>query len=126
MIKIILADDHKMVRKGLRALLSSEPDLKIVAEAENGIQALELVEQFEPDILLLDLIMPGINGLEVMRILYQKPGRTGIIILSMHNEEVYRAEAIRLGAQAYVSKEAPPSYLINCIREAACGKKNAV
>jgi two-component system response regulator NreC len=123
MLNIILADDHKIVRKGLKALLSTEPDFRIVGEAENGLEALELVEKLKPDVLVLDLMMPVLSGLEVTRSLCQKPCRTRIVILSMHSSEAYVIEALRLGAQAYVLKESPPEELIKGIREAAAGKR---
>jgi len=121
MLNIILADDHKIVRKGLKALLSAEPDFKIVGEAENGQEALDLVEKIKPDILVLDLLMPLLNGLEVTRAICRKPGITSIVILSMHNSEAYIIEALRLGAKAYILKESPPEELIAGIRQAAAG-----
>jgi DNA-binding NarL/FixJ family response regulator len=123
MLNIILADDHKIVRKGLKALLSTEPDFRIVGEAENGQQALELVEKLQPDVLVLDLMMPIMSGLEVTRSLCQKPCRTSVVILSMHNNEAYVIEALRLGAKAYILKESPPEELINGIREVAAGNR---
>jgi two-component system, NarL family, response regulator NreC len=123
MVNIILAEDHKVVRKGLNALLSSEPDFKVVGEAESGQEALDLVEKLQPDILVLDLVMPGLNGLEVARILGRQPGRTRIVVLSMHNSDVYIYEALRLGALAYILKESPAEELIRGIREAASGRR---
>jgi two-component system, NarL family, response regulator NreC len=121
MLKIVLADDHKIVRKGLKALLSSEPDFRIVGEAENGLEALEQVEKLKPDVLVLDLLMPGMNGLEVTRTLCRQPCFTKIVILSMHSSEAYVMEALRLGARAYILKESPPEELITGIRQAAAG-----
>ncbi len=123
MLKIVLADDHRLVRKGLAALLGTEPDFMMVGEAENGLQALQLVERLQPDILVLDLMMPVMSGLEVTRSLLQRSCRTGIVILSMHSDESYIFEALRLGAQAYILKEAPPEELIKGIREVAAGRR---
>jgi DNA-binding NarL/FixJ family response regulator len=123
MLNIVLADDHKVVRKGLKALLSTEADFSIVGEAENGREALDLVEELKPDILVLDLMMPVINGLEVLRTISNKPCRTRIVILSMHNCEAYVAEAFRMGAYAYILKESPPEELIAGIRKVAEGSK---
>jgi two-component system, NarL family, response regulator NreC len=123
MLTIIVAEDHKVVRKGLIALLGLEPDFKIVGEAENGQEAQYLVEKLQPDILVLDLVMPVLNGLEVARSLGSKPGRTRIVVLSMHDSEVYVIEALRLGAQAYILKESSADELIRGIREAAAGHR---
>jgi two-component system response regulator NreC len=123
MLNIILADDHKVVRKGLRALLITEPDFKIVGEAENGLEALELVEKLKPDVLVLDLMMPVLSGLEVIRCLCQKPCHTRIVILSMHSSEAYVIEALRLGADAYILKDSSPDELIKGIRQVAAGNK---
>jgi two-component system, NarL family, response regulator NreC len=123
MLDIVLADDHKVVRKGLSALLSSESDFRIVGEAEDGLQALALVEKLQPDILVLDLVMPGLSGLEVTRSICCKPSHTRIVILSMHSNEAYVVEALRLGAQAYILKEAPPEELIKGIRQVAAGHR---
>lgn len=123
MINIILADDHSAVRKGLKALLGTEPDFKIVGEAENGREALELVEKLQPDILLLDLMMPVLGGLEVTRLLCQKPCHTRVVILSMHNSEGYVIEALRLGAFAYILKDSSAEELIKGIRQVGGGKR---
>jgi two-component system response regulator NreC len=123
MIKIILADDHQVVRKGLKALLSSEPDFNIVGEAGDGLETVQLVEQVLPDILVLDLMMSGINGLEVTRQLSKKGVKTGIVILSMHNNEAYVLEALRSGAKAYILKDSPPEELTRAIREVSSGRR---
>ena len=123
MIKLILADDHQVVRKGFKALLSIEPDLEIVGEAGDGYEALKLTEELQPDVLVLDLMMSGINGLEVTRQLNKKPGHTAIIILSMHSNEAYVLEALRSGAKAYVLKESPSEELVRAIHEVYCGRR---
>jgi len=122
MINIVLADDHKMVRKGLRAVLSSEPDFAIVGEAENGQEAVDMVESLQPDILILDLMMPLLNGLQVARLLTGKKLRTGIIMHSLYDGEAYISEALRSGARAYVLKESPSHELINAVREVMSGR----
>jgi two-component system response regulator NreC len=123
MIKIILADDHHVVRKGLKALLSSEADFNIIGEAGDGLEAVRIVEEFQPDVLILDLMMAGINGLEVTRQLNKKCPDTGIVILSMHSNEAYVLEALRSGAKAFVLKESPPEELIGAVRSVAGGKR---
>jgi two-component system, NarL family, response regulator DegU len=123
MLDIVLADNHKVVRKGLRALLGTEPDFRVVGEAENGLEALSLVEKLKPEILVLDLKMPVMNGLEVVHNIPQKSPRTRVVILSMYNCDAYIEEALRLGAYAYILKESPPEELILAIRKAAEGLK---
>jgi DNA-binding NarL/FixJ family response regulator len=123
MINIILADDHQVVRKGLKALLSVEQDFNIVGEAGDGLETVKLVEQLQPDVLILDLMMAGINGLEVTRQLNKKNPRTGIVILSMHSNEAYVLEALRSGARAYILKESPPEELVRAIREVSSGRR---
>jgi two-component system, NarL family, response regulator NreC len=122
MIKIVLADDHKVVLKGLKALLDSEADFRVVGEAEDGLETLNLVERLKPDILVLDLMMPGMNGLEVTSTLKKRGSKTGIVILSMQNCDAYISQAFGLGAKAYVLKEAPPEELITAIREVIAGR----
>lgn len=123
MIKIILADDHQVVRKGFKALLSVEPDLTIVGEAGDGFETIKLAEQLQPDVLVLDLMMAGINGLEVTRQLSKKNSKIGIVILSMHSNEAYVLEALRSGAKAYILKESPPEELVRAIREVHAGRR---
>lgn len=123
MLNIVLADDHKLVRKGLAALLATEPDFLMVGEAENGLQALQLVDKLQPDIIVLDLMMPVMSGLDVTRSLCQQTCRTGIVILSMHSDDAYIFEALRSGAQAYILKDAPPEELIKGIREVSAGRR---
>lgn len=123
MIKIVLADDHQVVRKGFKALLAAESDFSVVGEAGDGLETLRLVEQLQPDILVLDLMMSGINGLEVTRQLSKKSPKTSIIILSMHSNEGYVLEALRSGAKAYILKESPPEELIKAIKEVSSGRR---
>ncbi len=123
MISIVLADDHNIVRKGLRALLSAESDIEVIGEASDGLQAVELVEKLKPNILVLDLMMGGINGLEVTRQLGKKCPQTGIVVLSMHSNEAYVLEALRSGARAYILKDNTTEDLGNAIREVAAGRR---
>jgi two-component system response regulator NreC len=123
MINIVLADDHHIVRKGLNALLSSEEDFKVVGESSDGIETVELVERLKPDILVLDIVMGGINGLEVARQLNKKSPQTGIVILSMHSNEGYVLEALRSGAKAYILKDNTTEDLVKAIREVAAGRR---
>jgi two-component system response regulator NreC len=123
MINIVLADDHNIVRKGLQALLSAEADFKVVGEAGNGLESIELVEKLKPDILVLDLMMGGINGLEVIRRLAKKQIEIGIVVLSMHSDESYVLEALRSGARAYILKDNTMEELVFAIREVSAGRR---
>ncbi|MDD5702285.1 MAG: response regulator transcription factor [Dehalococcoidales bacterium] len=123
MINIVLADDHQVVRKGLKALLSAEMDFNIIGESGDGLETVKLVEELQPTVLVLDLMMSGINGLEVTRQLNKKYPGLGIIILSMHSNEAYVLEALRSGAKAYILKESPPEELIRAIREVSSGRR---
>ena len=117
MIRIMLADDYYIVRKGLRSLLNNEKDFEIVGEAANGLETVELAKSLQPDILLLDLMMPGMNGLEVTNRLTRVCPQIRIIILSMHSSEAYVQEAFRCGAKAYVVKDNMADELVNAIRK---------
>lgn len=122
-ISILLADDHKVVCRGLRALLETEPDFRVVGEANDGLQALQQVSELKPNILLLDLMMPGLNGLEVTRQVSQRHPQTRVIILSMHSNEAYVLEALRNGASGYVLKQASEEDLLLGIRLVATGQR---
>jgi two-component system, NarL family, response regulator NreC len=120
-ISIVLADDHQVVRKGLQALLSAEPGFEVVGEACDGLETIRVVEELKPNVLILDLMMNGVNGLEVARQLTKATPQTSIVILSMHSNEAYVLEALRSGARAYVLKESPSDELVRAIREVSVG-----
>ncbi len=120
---IVLADDHHVVRQGLRALLEAEPDFAVAGEAADGLAVADLVERLRPDVLVLDLMMPGLNGLDVMRQVRQRSPQTRVIILSMHANEAYVLEALRNGVAGYVLKESTASDLAQAVREAAAGRR---
>jgi DNA-binding NarL/FixJ family response regulator len=123
MTDIVLAEDHQVVRQGLRALLQGKHDFRIVGEAGNGRDAVELVEQLKPHVVVLDLMMPGLNGLEVTRQITKRLPQTRVIILSMHADESYVLEALRNGAAAYVLKESSAADLVHAVREVAAGRR---
>src|ERR1044072_1082924 len=106
---IILADDHRIVRQGLHALLKSEPDFNVIGEADDGLEAIELVKKLNPDVAVIDLMMPGLNGLEVARQITKQTHHTKIIILSMYDDEGFVLEALSNGVSAYVLKDAGSS-----------------
>ncbi len=122
-LKILLVDDHTILRTGLRALLSLEPGVQIVAEAANGIAALNAVDKHRPDVVLLDLAIPGMNGLEVTYQITQRYPETRVVILSMYAKEGYVVEAFRNGALGYVLKGSEPKELVQAIQNARQGKR---
>jgi DNA-binding NarL/FixJ family response regulator len=120
-ITILLADDHEMVRKGLRALLETKCGLAIVGESGDGLQALRLVVELKPDILVTDLMVSGLNGLEMARQIRSKSLQTRVIILTMHQELRYVGEALRNGAAGYVLKSASCTELVKAIHKVKTG-----
>lgn len=122
-ISVVLADDHNILRQGLIALLTAEPDISVVGEAADGSETVQLVERLQPDILVLDLKMPGMTGIRVMQEIGHCSPKTQIIILSMYASEAYVVEALRGGARAYVLKESTASDLTFAIREVFAGRR---
>jgi two-component system response regulator NreC len=122
MISIVVADDHSIVRNGLKALLNHEVNFKIIGEAANGLEAVEITERLKPDIAILDIMMPEISGLEVTARLKKSCPRTGIIILSMYSHEAYIYEALRSGAKAYILKDNTADELKTAIMEVHAGR----
>lgn len=123
MLRLLLVEDHNMVREGLRALLACQPDMEVVGEAASGEQALVMSRGLEPDIVVLDLVLPGIGGLEVLRRLMAEPRHPRVVVLSMYADEAYVLEALRSGASAYVLKQAAGSELVRALRDTAAGGK---
>ena len=122
-ITVLLADDHAVVRQGLRAILGAEPDLRLAGEAADGQEAVRLAERLEPDVLVLDLMLPGLSGFEVARLVHKRVPRTRVVILTMHTDPAYAAEALRAGATGYVAKDAAAADLIAAVRAAAKGER---
>ena len=121
--RIVLADDHPVVRHGVRSLLNSDPDYTVVGEASDGIETVQLVEKLVPDVLVVDLMIPGLNGLEITRQVRQRSPTTRIIILSMHANEPYVLEALKNGASGYVLKDSSGTDLIQAVRMVASGQR---
>jgi len=115
MTTIVLADDHPVVRRGLRALLEAVPDFRVTGETGDGLEAVRLVEELRPQILVLDLMMPGVSGLEVARQVTHRFPATRVVILSMHANEAYVLEALRNGASGYVLKDAGSGELVQAV-----------
>jgi len=122
-ITVVLADDHHIVRKGLRTLLEAEGEFAVIGEEADGLNVVALVERLRPDVLLLDVQMPGLNGLEITRQIVQRALKTRVIILSMHANETYVREALRYGAHGYVLKDASPSEMVEAVREVSAGRR---
>ena len=123
MPSIVLADDHLIVREGLRALLEAEPDFTIVGEASDGPEALETVERLKPNVLIINLVMPGLGGLEVTRLISRRKLKTRVVILSMYGNEAYLLQALRNGAAGYVLQECRADELVHAIREVGAGRR---
>ena len=121
-IRIVLADDHTLVRHGLRLMIEREPGLKVVAEASNGKEAVLAVESSLPHVIVMDLAMPILNGIEAARQIHLKYPATSIVVLSMHSDESYVLRALKAGARAYLLKDSADADLINAIRAVTEGK----
>lgn len=120
-IKILLADDHTIVRQGLKLILSSQSDLQVVGEAANGHETVELAQQLKPDVVLLDVAMPELNGIEATRRMMEVNPRLRILVLSMHKEAVYVREILKAGARGYLLKDVIDTELLNAVRSVARG-----
>ena len=122
-ITVILADDHPVVRRGLQTLLERDLDFSIVGLAADGLEAVRLTERLKPDVLVLDLRMPGLSGLEVLRILREQPLRTRIVVLSMYSSTALIVQALQNGATGYILKGCTEENLVHAVREAAAGRR---
>jgi two-component system response regulator NreC len=121
-IKILIADDHAIVRAGLKQLFSDQKDLEVIGEAEDGKQAIEKVKVLHPDVLLLDIAMPQLNGLEVVSMIKKSVLKTQVVVLSMHSKETYVQQILAAGALGYVLKASPSSDILEAIRAAYRGE----
>jgi DNA-binding NarL/FixJ family response regulator len=121
-IKVLIIDDHPLFRQGICWSLSVEKDIEVVGQAENGTEAIKLTESLNPQVVLLDINLPGLNGLEVARVLKRRSPRMGIIVLSIHDDDEQLFNAIKAGAAAYASKEIDPAELVRMIRDVASGR----
>ena len=120
---VVLADDHQLVRQGLRALLQTDASLKLLGDTGDGLEAVRLVDRLQPNVLVLDLMVPGLHGLEVARQIRQQTPHTQVVILSMHADEAYVQEALKNGAAGYVLKEATAADLLQAVHEARAGRR---
>jgi len=121
-IRILLADDHTVVRKGLRLLLEGQPGFEVVADASDGRAAVTLAEQFTPDVVVMDVAMPGLNGIEATRQINTKLPQVAVVFLSMHSDEGYVLKALKSGARGYLLKDSAEQDLINAVVAVSEGK----
>ena len=121
-IRIILADDHPIVRQGLRQTIESERGLKVVAEASDGLEALEQIKSQRPDVVILDIDMPRLDGFGVLRALREERASVEVVFLTIHREEDFFNEAVNLGAKGYVLKDSALADIVNCVKSVASGQ----
>ncbi|MFC1811980.1 response regulator [Thermodesulfobacteriota bacterium] len=121
MIRVLLADDHNIVRAGLRRIVEDSEDMEVVAEAADGREAIRQVRKTSPDVVVVDISMPGLDGLEVVSQLHSDYPNLPIIVLTMHEEEQYVVRAIEAGAMGYITKRSAPEQLVNAIRKVLDG-----
>jgi len=123
MIRVLIADDHTVVRQGLRQILSQDPQLEVIGEAVNGAEVLAMVDGLKLDALVLDITMPGKNGLDVLKELRRKHPALPVLVLSMHPEDQFAIRMLRAGAAGYITKESAPEELIGALKKVCKGGK---
>ena len=121
-IRILLADDHTVVRKGLRLLLETQPGFSVIADAADGREAVALAEKLAPDVVVMDVAMPTLNGIEAARQITARQPQTAVVFLSMHSDEAYVLKALKAGARAYLLKDSAEYDLINAVKAVSEGK----
>lgn len=121
MIRVILADDHDVVRRGIKQILSEDPSIQVVGEAKSGAEIIELLSNNNCDVLLMDISMPGMSGLDVLSELRKTNKTLPVIFLSMHPEEHYAVRAMKNGAAGYITKDSPPESLLKAVKKVASG-----
>ncbi len=121
-IRILLADDHTMVRDGLRALLEPQPDFAVIAEAADGRECVQRAEENAPDVVMMDIAMPTMNGIEATRRIIAANPAIGVVILSMHQDESYVLQSLNAGAKGYLLKDSPREDILEAIRSVAAGR----
>ena len=121
-ITVLVVDDHDVVRQGIRAFLEAQPDMQIVGEAASGAEAIRLVQEFIPDVVLMDLVMPGMNGVEATREVKRVSPRTQVVVLTSYHDDEYIFPALRVGALSYTLKDVRREELVETIRKAAQGE----
>jgi DNA-binding NarL/FixJ family response regulator len=122
-IRVILADDHAVLRMGIRSLLNQSPDIKVVGEAGDGVEAIQQVNALRPDVLVLDMEMPEMDGVEVTRYLQAEHSPVNILVLSAYNDREYIQETLQLGVAGYLIKDEAPASIIEAVRGIARGER---
>ncbi len=120
-LRVLIVDDHGIVRAGTRSLLEGQPDIEVVGEAAGGEEAIEKAKQLRPDLVLMDIAMPGMNGIEATRRIKEELPDTSVLVLSMHDDEEFFFPVLRAGASGYILKEAEPQELLYAIRTVHLG-----
>lgn len=120
-IRIMIVDDHAIVREGLRLILGATPDLIVMGEAEDGLAALSQLEECNPDVVLVDISMPGMSGIELIGRIHQENPKIAILVLSMHKEEQFAVRALKAGAAGYLTKDCAPEQLAQAIHKIVSG-----
>lgn len=123
-IRVLLVDDHAIARNGVRLMLSTAPDIEVAGEAGNAQEAMQVTQSGRFDVALVDITMPGKNGLDLLRMLRAEHPRMAVLMLSTYSEEIYAVRALKLGASGYLTKDVPTSVLISAVRKAAAGGKH--
>ena len=121
-IRVLIADDHAVLRSGLKVLLQTQAGIEVVGEAGDGHEAISKTAEFRPDVLLLDITMPGLGGLDALKMIKEKMPSTVILVLTMHEDEGYLLQALKMGASGYIPKKAADNELINAIRMVHSGE----
>ena len=122
-IRVFIADDHAIVREGLKQILAEQRDIVVAGEAENGLDAVKLFRRSRPHVMLLDISLPDRNGIEVLKQIKQEKPELAVLMLSMHREDQYAIRALKAGAAGYLTKQSAPRELVNAIRQVAAGQK---
>ncbi len=115
-IKVLIADDHSLMRQGLKQILELENDIEVIAQASNGTEAVKLARELQPDVILMDINMPEVSGLQAIKELKERKSPSRIIVLTIHEDREYLFKTLQMGAEGYVLKDAEPSVLIEAIR----------
>ena len=123
MIKILIADDHALIRKGLKQILDDSSDMRVTGEAESGMQAIQMSQQNDYDMVLLDISLPDKNGIDVLKQIKANKPDLPVLMLSMHAEEQYAVRSMKAGAAGYLNKQSAPAQLLTAIRQVGVGKK---
>jgi DNA-binding NarL/FixJ family response regulator len=120
-LRLVLADDHVAVRQGLKLLIDAQPDMQVVAEASDGAGAVQFARTLQPDVVVMDISMPGVNGLVATRTLREQVPNTSVVILTRHGDDAYLQELLRAGATGYVLKQSAAAELLQAVRAVAAG-----